>query len=438
MDKRKSVLIIAPSMVPRIHSWGGSQRMYYLANTLADAGMEVITMAPKYKTERSCADKEIHYEAIFPGAEIETEARAAGEEHAEAESKSRKVKKLIKKYLKPLGILRYKCKVRSDRFLYNEPSLFEGKKHEKWIQEHAGEVLRCIEERKIEIVIISGPSFSLFKIAKNIKKAFPNVKVVFDYRDPWHLWNGKRNIAYLKEKSYLKNADMVVCFSEPFREDMCKIFQLDKARTEVVYNGYSEEEWRNAELNAEEDTEKFDKLIISYVGSMDFNDNIWNYRNPNRVIEVVKKMPSDRVELVFVGTDRDNKEADSDNIKYIGRVSQAESFAYMMKSDVLLNIHDTQDCSGRYLVSGKFYDYMRSGKMIWNIGNKDSLAGKFVEELELGVNCRNTEGEIEQILKQLLEDKKKLFWGMQKSNLRIRDFSREYQNSLYYKYLQKT
>lgn len=117
--------------------------------------------------------------------------------------------------------------------------MFEGKKHSAWIKEYTKEIFKCIGERKIDIIIISAPSFALFEMAGKIKREFPNVKIVFDYRDPWYLWNGRKNIALIKEKMYLLHADKIVCFSEPFRQEMCKTFHLGKEKTEVIYNCYS-------------------------------------------------------------------------------------------------------------------------------------------------------------------------------------------------------
>ena len=48
-DKKNKILIICPSMWPKMNSWGETQRMYYLANCLAQHGWEVYTVSPKFK-----------------------------------------------------------------------------------------------------------------------------------------------------------------------------------------------------------------------------------------------------------------------------------------------------------------------------------------------------------------------------------------------------
>ena len=110
----------------------------------------------------------------------------------------------------------------------------------------------------------------------------------------------------------------------------------------------------------------------------------------------------------------------------------------MLESDVLLSIHDTDDDSGKYLVPGKFYDYMRSGRVVWNIGKEDGLAAEFLNEYELGVSCANRADSVEGMLRRLIRLKQG--GGIEK--LRKADgkdtsiFSREIQNEIYIKVLE--
>ncbi len=54
MADNNSVLIIAPEIPPRANSWGGSQRMYYLADMLERQGRNVITISPGFQTAPEC------------------------------------------------------------------------------------------------------------------------------------------------------------------------------------------------------------------------------------------------------------------------------------------------------------------------------------------------------------------------------------------------
>lgn len=418
------VLILAPSMLPCANSWGGSQRMYYLANFLSANGKKVITVSPDFGEPFRTEDKVIEYkyeflEGVFKS-DINKKSGHSGREHSLTKSEF---------ILKRIKTKAYYIFTVLDRFIFNEPSCFEGYKYAKWLKLNYKKILKIIRERNVDQIIISGPSFSLFKFCSIVKKEGLAVKIIFDYRDPWHMWNYKKNFAYLREKKYLLHADFVVCFSDAFREDFCRVFRFPREKTATVYNGFSEKEWKSISVPKRS---RCDKLVISYVGSMDFNDNKFNYRNPNRIMEAVERLDDPQIELHFIGTNEiDN--AGSKNIKFIKKVSQEDSYRYMLESDILLNIHDTEDTSGKYIISGKFFDYLRSGQVIWNIGKSDSLVTKLIKQYKLGFSCEN---EFENILGKLHEVKKlwennELYDIRKNSGLKVYEFSREEQNKKY-------
>lgn len=66
-DKKNKILIICPSMWPKMNSWGETQRMYYLANCLAQHGWEVYTVSPKFKEKEEEPKREKNIHVIFWG-----------------------------------------------------------------------------------------------------------------------------------------------------------------------------------------------------------------------------------------------------------------------------------------------------------------------------------------------------------------------------------
>ncbi len=437
MADNNNILIIAPEIPPRANSWGGSQRMYYLADMLEKQGRNVITISPGFQMAPECVNKEVLYEPVYLGGDA-----GGGDEEGNGQkcSEGEKEKKRKKWIFLPSKIKRaiYMFMAAADYFLYGEPSSFQGIFYKKWLKNYEEAILGCILHKGIKKVIISGPSFALFSVAEKIKKKDGSIKIIFDYRDPWFLWKKKKNLAYLKEKKYLKNADCIVCFSEAFRKDMCRTFKIESSKTAVVYNGYSDDGWKKAERRAGKKKRDGNQLLVTYVGSMDFNDNKKNYRNPNIVIRAAEKCEKGIVELRFVGVAAVEKMEKRNNVSYIGKVTQEESLLYMLESDVLLNVHDTDDDSGKYLVPGKFYDYMRSGRVLWNIGKEDGLAAEFLNEYGLGVSCANRADSVEGMLRRLIGLKQKE--GIEKlrrtGGKEVSRFSREVQNREYIEVLE--
>ena len=99
--------------------------------------------------------------------------------------------------------------------------------------------------------------------------------------------------------------------------------------------------------------------------------------------------------------------------------------------------HDGSDCSGKYLISGKFYDYIRSGRVIWHIGAPDSLMSGWIERYRLGIACANDPASLDSTLRTLLD----LWRDGKLDSLRscpvksARRFSREYQNRRYLNFI---
>lgn len=192
--------------------------MYYLADMLEKQGRNVITISPGFQTAPECVNKEVLYEPVYLGGDA-----GGGDEEGNEQKCSEEGKEKKKWIFLPGKVKRaiYMFMATADYFLYGEPSSFQGIFYKKWLKNYEEAILGCILHKGIKKVIISGPSFALFSVAEKIKKKDGSIKIIFDYRDPWFLWKKKKNLAYLKEKKYLKNADRIVCFSTHHPNNHC-------------------------------------------------------------------------------------------------------------------------------------------------------------------------------------------------------------------------
>lgn len=419
-DDKYKILIICPSMWPEMNSWGETQRMYYLANYLSLRGWDVYTVAPGFEGNRKSDQREKKYVSYFLGGYKSTAVIQGEENQRSRGSIYKNIRGLAARLLIPM----------IDWF-YNEPDSLQGIYKQLWIWKYQKEIDRLIQRLKVGTVIVSVPAFVLVKLGKRIRKKFPGIKIVYDYRDAWHLWNKKRNLAYFREKKYLFYADRVVGFSDEFSKEMVRVMKVPDEKISTVYNGFSERDWKRFEESFTSEERKDGKLRLIFTGNITLLDRKDNFRNPCRLIEVAKAF--DQVELYFVGVKDARVGTIEKNIHYIGNVSQEESFKYMKMSDVLINIHNAQDDSGKYIISGKFYDYMRSGRIIWHIGVSQDLMTKMIQKYKLGIWCENRKDELEKVIKRLL-------WCMEMgcleemrtcSQKELIKFSRENQNQKY-------
>lgn len=407
-------------MWPEMNSWGETQRMYYLANYLALHGWEVYTAAPGYKNSGKTDQREKKYISYFFGTYKNVVISQKEQEQNSKRIICKHIHSLLTKFLIPMI-----------NWVYNEPDSLGAVYKQLWIWKYQKEITNLIDRLKVRTVLISVPAFVLVKLGKRIYRGFPEVKLVYDYRDAWHLWNGKKNLAYFLEKRYLSYADQVVGFSDDFSRAMRQVMGISEKKIATVYNGFSEKDWARFENSFIYEKEKRKKLRLAFIGNITLLDRKDNFRNPHKLIEAVNIF--DNVELYFVGIKDVQADRTEKNVYYIGNVSQEESFKYMKMSDVLISIHNAQDDSGKYIISGKFYDYMRSGKVIWHIGNCQDLMTKMIQKYKLGVWCENEKDRLGETLAELVQCWKEECL-QEKRTCKINEilnFSRENQNKRY-------
>ena len=102
-----------------------------------------------------------------------------------------------------------------------------------------------------------------------------------------------------KEKKFIELCDKVSFFSEKFKMDMCKNFNVKPEKCITVYNGYDSKTWNIVENNIES-KKASDKLVLSYVGSHISFDN--DYRNPSKLLSALSNFENAQDLIVnFVG-----------------------------------------------------------------------------------------------------------------------------------------
>lgn len=433
----KQVLIITYDMIPYTSSWGACQRMYFFSEYLKEKGYSVDVFSCKKQIEDDYG-KVIH----FTNHPIEIKngfyrhfinSRARGTKIAK-ENRSVKTLEMLAKarrFVKDNPFL-LKLFVNIDRFLFNEPTTLGGAISNKWIRENIKDILFYIGDNKIDTVIISAPAFGMFSAARYIKHLYKNrVNLIFDYRDPWNLWRKESIYSFKKEKYYLQFADEIVCTTDYLCDDMSEEFKIDRNRFHTIANGYSEKNWEDIVVD---DRGRNDCFVISYIGQIELIYQ--GIRNIEKVIEAFRRLDKKNIMFRIVGVN----DITLDNVKNLKRefrnkieifppVKAEQSLEYMLDSDVLLLLHTTDDSSGRYIVSGKFYDYARAGKCILSVDNGKGNHKKLIDKYGLGISVRNDTDEILSAIKRLYKE-----WEdgtIEKYSHCDISFSREYQYKEY-------
>ncbi len=433
----ETILVITFDMIPYTQNWGGCQRIFFLSEFLQEKGFNVIVVHLK-NNYYNMFGKNLSFSTIALEIDILSKINSQINSYNSADDTNKR--EVLTKFIKH-NLNRFFFLIKKER--YNEIDPYQGFLGELLIEKIKKNISTIIKSNDIHKVIISGPPFSLFSIMKYFKENFIDLKVILDYRDPWNLWNMGNQLSRHNEYSIIRLADHVVFVNERLRDDTIKLFNLDKNRCSVVFNGYSEKDWQeiirdneNLSLN-----KRREQLIISYIGSMSFNKG--GYRDLSTFLLALEKFRyKDKVRIRFVGAEA-SEEAEEiakkfkNSIEFIPRVSYKRSLEYMLDSDILLLVH-TDKKSAKYVVTGKFFDYARSGKIILGISNdKDAYFMNLIERHKLGIASLNEE---EQILKALNLiyyewDNGKIDDLRKTSSQELKNFSRDNQNKEFIKIL---
>lgn len=413
MEEKGNILIIAKVMLPYTSSFGSSQRIYYPANYLAEKGFHVTVMAEKTgKVNADLNAMERKYESYW----------------------------LEGKPCFDTGILNTGIAKKISGQIFNEIYEKTAFQHYLWRVANTGEILGYIKKKKIQTVIISGPYFSVFGLCGKIKQRYKNVRVVLDYRDPWNLWNDGHGIASILEHRNIRKSDKVVCFSDDFKRDMQKRFPAEKGKYEVVYNGFYEKAWNEIEKKPTE----HERMLFKYIGGISFPAGKDDFRNPKALIDAFLNICNDRdVELQFIGVGQLTREMrmveqkSRHKIRFCSPVPVEESLWQMTDGDVLISIHDAGNLSDQYILSAKLFDYLRSGKVILNIGKAGSALSNFIKNRGVGFSCENQRTVIEKRLVWLYDvwQKNGRYIEWENRNFDCSIYSREHQNEKYVKLL---
>jgi len=181
-------------------------------------------------------------------------------------------------------------------FFWPDGSIFWAKKSYKVAR-------KIILTENIKLVYTTGGPFSTHLVGLRLKKEFPQIKWVTEFRDEWTS-NPMSKYFYIRliyeknlEKAVMKNSDHIIAISETMKKFFKKYHKLSEDTISTIYNGYDEEDFSSYTL-IKDDTKK---LKILYFGSL------YKRRTPeplfNAIFNMKKTNPDIKniLELTFIG-----------------------------------------------------------------------------------------------------------------------------------------
>jgi hypothetical protein len=285
--------------------------------------------------------------------------------------------------------------------------------------------LKIIESKKINYVIISGPPFSLFFLIKKIKKKFPYIKIIVDYRDSWtgrinnlSLLLVKKIIRNFIEKKILVFVEYILVATNNIKKNLS---QITKKKIILITNGYINN--FNNTQSTQRNSSRSKKILVGYFGLI--SDQSGGYRDIKILYNVFKNdsFLQNKYIFYFFGNNTISKTSikNFSIFKFKKNIPYKNVLSVMRQMDYLLCLHTERNTS-KEVITGKLYEYISSKRPIIFISAGDTEGGKIVKKYRLGYSLNY----LKTSLKFFFENLKKNSKFSANKNISI--FSRKVQN----------
>jgi len=251
---------------------------------------------------------------------------------------------------------------------------------------------RIIKERKIDIVLISGAPYSNYLVAERLRKEFPKLAIVLDFRDEWlstsfgvasfQFSRSERahQFAIKAEANAVKSATAVVAVTEAARQEIRGRYPGEPESKFIhIPNGFDATRLRMSPPSTS--PRPGSKIIVTYVGT------VYSSTEPTTLVEALESLPDAvkaRFTLRFIGHIEEPRYREAllslgAMVELKGYMPQRDALAAMNETDyVLLVTHD------RLNISAKFYDYVGAGKPILAVVHPGGDVRRLLEDLRAG------------------------------------------------------
>lgn len=250
---------------------------------------------------------------------------------------------------------------------------------------------RIIRERKIDLVLITVPNFSNLLLVKKLRKQFPNLPIVADFRDEWIATSFElvsfsfsdspraEQTARRIEAETVANATTVVAVTEAARHKIhSRYSEQPDEKFQLVPNGFDATKMsRSAPAIPRNDG----KVLLTHVGT------VYPSTAPGSLVDAIKLLPDDvrsRLKLRFIGHIEEPRFREAllglgDMVELYGYLPQREALAAMNETDYVLLLN-----TDPLNVGNKFYEYVGGGKPILGAVHPEGETRALLDQMRAG------------------------------------------------------
>jgi len=280
------------------------------------------------------------------------------------------------------------ARIRNDISLWIRGNFFIPDARMFWIKPSVTFLKRFLHTEKVDLIITTGPPHSLHLIGYHLNK---NTKIpwIADFRDPWTKIDFYSELKLTRladryhhhlERKVLQNANLIITVGE----DMKKEFIAKGANNvEVITNGYDEEDLPKEKAIPDN---KFSLLHIGTFSRTRNSEALWRAiqeilsENPDFQSDLEIKLIGNVDYSVIQSIEENNLKPYLHHIHYLPH-QEAMKAAHSAQV-LLLMINRSENAKG--ILTGKFFEYLTTGRPILLIGPTDGDAAKILKETETG------------------------------------------------------
>lgn len=287
-----------------------------------------------------------------------------------------------------------------------------------WANEAAKTGIELNKTVKFDVMFSMHEPPSSHICAYKIKKAFPNLKWITYWSDPWLKDSTRENSFIIKkiieakmEKNTVNLSDKFIFVTEQNRQDYINTYNLERDKTYLVTRGYDQKLYNEILLDQKPDLIKNDKINIIYAGEI-----FSKLRDINPFIEAVNQIKKEnyseyqKMNILFFGNIDDSiakKNLEKiENAKVFGRISFNKALGFMLNSEILLLFGNRNSNQ----IPAKVYEYLGAkGSILTVYGDENDPLKQIVSNNQVCYNTLNKKENIKNTLLTLLrKDKKEL------------------------------
>lgn len=265
-----------------------------------------------------------------------------------------------------------------------------------WYYFNKGRVEEIIKKHQIECIYTTSYPYSSHLMGLYLKRKFPNIKWITDFRDEWtnnpyHLDDFYKRLRFKfekkKELAITSECDFLITNTQLMLDNFIRDNPTLKGRSTYIPNGYDDDDFIG--LINQRDGE--DKFVITHTGSLYGRRNLTEFLDGLKIAIDDGRIDKDRLEIRIVGNvyqkvldEYVEKYNLQGIIKGYGYMPHRESIQMLYNSDLLLLLIGKGKGSENFY-TGKLFEYIKADREILGIVPKNGAAAQVIVETNTGV-----------------------------------------------------